>query len=79
MSKLNTLIDKDGEFEVVLRKESVRVAVCSDGCYFRNKETGECLGSPMIIKGYLHDAEGNLLDFPEYPSLEDFEVIPYDE
>lgn len=78
MSKLNVIIDKDGEFEVVLRKEAVRTIVCNDGCYFRNKHTGEVSGSPMVVKGYLHDAEGNLLDSPEAPTIDDFEVIPYD-
>ena len=78
MSKLNIKIDEDEEFVVTLRKKTVSNAVCSKGSYFRNKITGEKFSSPMILKGYIYDAEGNPLDNPEIDSLENYEVLPYD-
>ena len=76
--KLNIHIDSDGEFEVVLRKEAVGTIYCSEGCCFKSKETGELFGSPLVVKDYRHDKDGNLLDLPEKNILDDYEVIPYD-
>ena len=82
VQQLNPQIDQDGDFKAMLRKTPCFKIWCNKDFYFRNKETGECFPTPLLVKGYLYDKDGNPLSEPEIPSVEEifeeFEVVAYD-